>query len=71
MLDNEQKLGLTGRFRHRTNDYGALILQVEYRYERKFNAWRRAGGEIEVGWRDAKTEDLADPALRSLYQNNG
>jgi len=46
---NDKKL--TGRIRHRTNSYGELVLQVEYKLIGVLY-------ETDGFWRDAKVTDL-------------
>lgn len=57
---------LTGRFNFRKSPMGKIILQVE---EERQPRWSFASrGDVRHRWRDARSLDLALPALRGLIE---
>lgn len=57
---------LTGRFNFRKSRTGKIILQVE---EERRPLWSFSSrGQVRHRWRDARSLDLALPALRSLVE---
>ena len=53
---------LTGRIRYRRDWRGRLILQVQYRapFIPRGRRQPNDGGLMDLGWRDARIEDLQD-----------
>lgn len=65
-LNKDELMTLTGRFNFRKSRTGKIILQVE---EERQPRWSFASrGDIRHRWRDARSLDLALPALRGLVE---
>jgi hypothetical protein len=59
-------MNLTGRFNFRKSLTGKIVLQVE---EERRPRWSFASrGDVRHRWRDARSLDLALPALRGLVE---
>jgi hypothetical protein len=59
-------MSLTGRFQFRKSVMGKIILQVE---EQRPPRWSFASrGDLRHRWRDARSLDLALPAIRGLIE---
>jgi hypothetical protein len=60
----ENVMGLTGKFRFRKTLWGKIVLQIE---EEVKPFWSRAQpGALKRRWRDATLMDLAAPEMRTL-----